>query len=54
MINEANTLDLDGLDDVQDPIEDSVEITEDPVDDNSAEPTEPEDDFDLAKELLTL
>ena len=46
MINEANAIDLDDLDDIQDPI---IESTE-------PEPTsvEPEGDFDLTKELLTL
>ena len=54
MINEANTLDLDDLDDIQDPVMDS------PGSDDTApheeEPTEPDgqqDDFDLTKELLT-
>ena len=54
MINEANTLDLDDLDDIQDPIDDSVEGSQDPVNDEPTEPIEQEDDFDLAKELLTL
>lgn len=51
MINEANTLDLDDLDDIQDPIMDSQDF-----DGHEEEPTEPvdqQDDFDLTKELLT-
>ena len=54
MINDANTLDLDDLDDVQDPVDDSVEEPQDPVNEEPTEPIEQEDDFDLAKELLTL
>ena len=56
MINEANTLDLDDLDDIQDPV---VE-TSDPVDDepdygdNTQEPVNQDDTFDLTKELLAL
>jgi hypothetical protein len=52
MINEANALDLDDLDDIQDPI---IESTE-PEPTVEPEPTsvEPEGDFDLTKELLTL
>ena len=53
MINEANTLDLDDLDDIQDPIDEPV--TED--DETSAgqeQKIEDVDDFDLTKELLTL
>ena len=52
MINEANTLDLDDLDDIQDPIVDSPDVSE--VEDTPQEPVENNDDFDLAKELLTL
>lgn len=52
MINEANTLDLDDLDDIQDPIIDSPDVSE--VEDTPQEPVENNDDFDLAKELLTL
>ena len=56
MINEANTLDLDDLDDIQDPV---VE-TSDPVNDepdhgnNAQEPVSQDDSFDLTKELLAL
>ena len=52
MINDANTIDLDDLDDIQDPI---IESTE-PEPTVEPEPTsvEPEGDFDLTKELLTL
>ena len=56
MINDANTLDLPDLDDIQDPIMDSPEVLN--TDPNPVEP-EPDpanhsDDFDLTKELLTL
>ena len=52
MINEANTLDLDDLDDIQDQTIESPDVVED---DNQPQYTqEPEDDFDLTKELLTL
>ena len=52
MINEANAIDLDDLDDIQDPINEYTE----PESDIDSEPTsvEPEGDFDLTKELLTL
>ena len=52
MINDANTIDLDDLDDIQDTI---IESTE-PEPAVEPEPTsvEPEGDFDLTKELLTL
>ena len=53
MINEANTLDLEDLDDIQDLDIDSPEF-EEPVDEGTQEPVETESDFDLAKELLTL
>ena len=53
MINEANTLDLDDLDDFQDPIIDEPE-PQDPKPQESEDPQEPTDEFDLAKELLTL
>ena len=56
MINEANTIDLDDLDDIQDPITDTPEDVEDShseeIDESAT--NEQEDDFDLAKELLTL
>ena len=53
MINEANALDLPDLDDIQDPIMDSPEVTE--VEPQfEPEPANPSDDFDLTKELLTL
>ena len=52
MINDASAIDLDDLDDIQDPI---IESTE-PEPTVEPEPTsvEPEGDFDLTKELLTL
>jgi hypothetical protein len=53
MINEANTLDLDDLDDIQDLDIESTEL-EEPVKESSQDPVETESDFDLAKELLTL
>lgn len=53
MINEANTLDLDDLDDIQDVDVDPTEL-EEPVEEPVQEPVETESDFDLAKELLTL
>lgn len=53
MINEANTLDLEDLDDIQDLDIDSPEL-EEPIDEGTQEPVETESDFDLAKELLTL
>lgn len=52
MINEANALDLDDLDDVQDLDIDSPEYEEPELEPEVTE--EPENDFDLAKELLTL
>ena len=52
MINEANALDLDDLDDVQDLDIDSPEYEEPELEPEVTE--EPETDFDLAKELLTL
>lgn len=52
MINEANALDLDDLDDVQDLDIDSSEYEEPELEPEVTE--EPENDFDLAKELLTL
>jgi hypothetical protein len=52
MINEANTLDLDDLDDIQDPINDSEEIEESNYESDFDESNN--DDFDLTKELLTL
>lgn len=54
MINEANTLDLDDLDDVQDPIIDSTYSDPDPEPEPEPYKEEEHDDFDLAKELLTL
>ena len=53
MINEANTLDLEDLDDIQDLDIDSPGY-EEPIDEGIQEPVETESDFDLAKELLTL
>ena len=50
MINEANAIDLDDLDDIQDPIDDSQDF-QDP---EPQDPVEQPDEFDLAKELLTL
>ena len=53
MINEANTLDLDDLDDIQESIIDSTEYEE--SDDNYSEQVESDNnDFDLTKELLAL
>jgi hypothetical protein len=56
MINEANTLDLDDLDGVQDYVNDSPESYEsDPnVGNDTNEPDNQQDDFDLTKELLSL
>lgn len=51
MINEANTIDLEDLDD---PIIDTPEPVEDPVEEPVEEPAVQNDDFDLTKELLTL
>jgi hypothetical protein len=53
MINEASTLDLDDLDDVQDPDIDSPEF-EEPDLTQDPEPVEQDDDFDLTEELLAL
>ena len=53
MINEANTLDLDDLDDIQDPINEPS----DDFDNNhegQEQKIEDSDDFDLTKELLSL
>lgn len=53
MINEANALDLDDLDDVQDfTIENEEELVEQPEQEPTNESSEV-DDFDLTKELLT-
>ena len=52
MINEANTLDLDDLDDIQDPIIETPD--EEEFEQEPSQPDEQNDDFDLAKELLTL
>ena len=52
MINEANTLDLDDLDDFQDPIIDEPEPQE-PEPQEPQGPQEPTDEFDLTRELLT-
>jgi hypothetical protein len=52
MINEASTLDLEDLDDVQDQPIESPDVVE--GDDIAQSTQEPEDDFDLTKELLTL
>lgn len=52
MINEANALDLDDLDDIQDLDIDAPEYEEPASEQEIVE--EPEADFDLAKELLTL
>ena len=53
MINEANALDLDDLDDVQDLDIDSP-VYEEPELESETITEEPENEFDLAKELLTL
>ena len=52
MINDANTLDLDDLDDVQDVDIDTPDYEEPELEPDVVE--ESETDFDLAKELLTL
>ena len=52
MINEANALDLDDLDDIQDLDIDAPEYEEPALEQEVVE--EQETDFDLAKELLTL
>ena len=49
MINDANTIDLDDLDDVQDPVIES----EEPELESDVQP-EPSEDFDLERELLSL
>ena len=56
MINEANTLDLDDLDDVQDYVNDSPESYESDPDggNDTNEPDNQQDDFDLTRELLNL
>ena len=55
MINEANTLDLPDLDDIQDTITDSPDVLDtDPNPDPEPDPANPNDDFDLTKELLSL
>lgn len=53
MINEASTIDLDDLDDVQDLDIDNTK-SEEPVGESNQDPVEIESDFDLTKELLTL
>ncbi len=53
MINDANTLDLDDLDDIQDPIIDSPEVEDSAEEPEIQETGEQHDDFDLTKELLT-
>ena len=53
MINEANTLDLDDLDDIQDPINEPV-VEDDETSAGQEQEIEDVDDFDLTKELLTL
>ena len=53
MINEANTLDLDDLD-MQDPIMESPDDSDLEPNDEPQEPVNQDDEFDLAKELLTL
>lgn len=54
MINEANALDLDDLDDIQDMNDDSQEPQEFEYEDTQDSNESSNDDFDLAKELLTL
>ena len=55
MINEAHTLDLPDLDDIQDPITDSPDVLDtDPNPEPEPDPANQNDDFDLTKELLTL
>ena len=54
MINEASTIDLDDLDDIQDPVMDSPDYTEPDPQDEPSEPVDQKDDFDITKELLSL
>ena len=55
MINEANTIDLPDLDDIQDPIMDSPDVLDtDPNPEPEPDPANTNDDFDLTKELLSL
>lgn len=54
MINDASTIDLDDLDDIQDPIIESTEPEPAPAVEPEPTSVEPEGDFDLTKELLTL
>ena len=49
MINDASAIDLDDLDDVQDPVIES----EEPELESDVQP-EPSEDFDLERELLSL
>lgn len=53
MINEASTIDLDDLDDIQDLDIDNTK-SEEPIGESNQDPVEIESDFDLTKELLTL
>lgn len=52
MINDASAIDLDDLDDIQDPVIESPEEPE--VEPEPQVDTEPSDDFNLEKELLSL
>ena len=54
MINEANSIDLDDLDDFEQDLIEEPEYQEPELDTEEPVVSEPENDFDLAKELLTL
>ena len=54
MINEASTLDLDDLDDIQDPINDQEPNEADSYQSNDSAPVGDDNDFDLTRELLNL
>lgn len=54
MINEASTLDLDDLDDIQDPINDQEPNEADSYQTDDSEPVGDDSDFDLTRELLNL
>ena len=54
MINDANTIDLPDLDDIQDPINDTKTVSDtDVITEPEPEPVK-DNDFDLTKELLSL
>ena len=54
MINEANTIDLDDLDDFEQDLIDEPEYQEPELDVEEPVSSEPDDDFDLTRELLAL